>query len=181
MRSPSAPDGVTAITTSHRAWVWRTTSSATARPPEGELQQFLHPANNESNFIQANPGVAADHDDADVDDTATASPMRARELGENRSADPGERQLRKPPQHDPRQPADHERMAHGRSTGSRCGIRRRSLPRFSVDVAFNRRCGVIFYVTDNQLSVPTISTGVTITAPTSTGAALPQQGSRSRS
>ena len=46
------------ITTSRRAWARPTTCSATARRRiKVNYSKYLQPANNESNFIQANPGV----------------------------------------------------------------------------------------------------------------------------
>jgi hypothetical protein len=50
------------------------------------------------------------------------------------------------------------------------------LPRFSVDVSFNRRWWSNFYVTDNQALGPADFERYTITAPTSVGEPLPTAG-----
>jgi hypothetical protein len=52
------------------------------------------------------------------------------------------------------------------------------LPRFSVDVSFNRRWWSNFYVTDNQALGPTDFEQFTITAPTSAGEPLPTAGEK---
>ena len=77
--------------------------------------KYLQPANNESNFIQANPGRdAAEHDRRGPGPTPTATTSPECEL-ENSAAN-GEcgpwqnRQLRQPVQHDPRQPGHDARV-----------------------------------------------------------------------
>jgi hypothetical protein len=152
--------------------------------------KYLQPANNESNFIQANPGVTFQNMTTRTwnDQTFPGDPR----AGNNRpdcvlesSAANGEcgpwvNGNFGNPFNTTRVNQD---MMHG--WGNRpfdwqfgVAVQQEILPRLSVDVAFNRRWWSNFYVTDNQALGPTDFDRFTITAPTSANpnAPLPTAG-----
>ena len=146
--------------------------------------KYLQPANNESNFIQANPGVTFQNT---TTRTWTDNGDRIPQCDLNSSALNGEcgpwlngnfgnpfNTTRVNP----------EIMS---GWGNRpfdwqfgVAVQQEILPRLSVDVAFNRRWWSNFYVTDNQALGPTDFDQFTITAPASTNpnAPLPTAGQR---
>jgi Carboxypeptidase regulatory-like domain len=142
--------------------------------------KFLQPANNESNFIQANPGVTlqttttrtwTDNGDR-IPQCVLESSAQNGECGPWVNGNFGN------PLNTTR--VNPEIMS---GWGNRpfdwqfgVAVQQEILPRFSVDVAFNRRWWSNFYVTDNQALGPNDFDRFTITAPTSTGAALPTAG-----
>jgi hypothetical protein len=154
--------------------------------------KYLQPANNESNFIQANPGVTFQATTTRTwNDQMFPGDPRA---GNNRpdcvlenSAANGEcggwanLNFGNPFNTTTVNPD----MMHG--WGNRpfdwqfgVAVQQEILPRLSVDVAFNRRWWSNFYVTDNQLLGPTDFDQFTITAPPSQNpnAPLPTAGQR---
>jgi hypothetical protein len=147
------------------------------------FSKYLQPANNESNFIQANPGVTlqrtttrtwGDADNDRVPDCVLESSAANGECGPWANLNFGN------PFNTTRVNPD---IMHGwgnRPFDWQWGVtlQQEILPRFSVDVSFNRRWWSNFYVTDNQALGPADFDRFTITAPTSTGEALPTSGER---
>ena len=76
--------------------------------------KYLQPANNESNFIQANPGVTLQNMTTrtwtDATTTASRTAMLESSAAQRRVRPVAERQLRQPVQHDPRQPGHDARV-----------------------------------------------------------------------
>ena len=142
--------------------------------------KYLQPANNESNFIQANPGVTlqttttrtwTDNGDR-IPQCDLSNPALNGECGPWQNGNFGN------PFNTTRVNPD---IMHG--WGNRpfdwqfgVAVQQELLPRLSVDVAFNRRWWSNFYVTDNQALGPSDFDRFTITGPTSVGAALPTAG-----
>ncbi len=146
--------------------------------------KFLQPANNESNFIQANPGV-------------TLQNMTTRTWTDNGNRIP-ECVLENPALNGECGPWTNGNFGNPFNTtrvnpemmsgwGNRpfdwqfgVAVQQEILPRLSVDVAFNRRWWSNFYVTDNQALGPSDFDTFTITAPTSANpnAPLPTAGQR---
>ena len=132
--------------------------------------KYLQPANNESNFIQANPGVTlqttttrtwTDNGDR-VPQCVLESPTANGECGPWVNANFGN------PFNTTR--VNPEIMS---GWGNRpfdwqwgVSVQQEILPRLSVDVAFNRRWWSNFYVTDNQAIGPSDFDRFTIAAPT---------------
>jgi hypothetical protein len=139
--------------------------------------KYLQPANNESNFIQANPGVTFQNT---TTRTWTDNGNFIPECDLNSSAANGEcgpwQNLNfGNPFNTTRVNPD---IMHG--WGNRpfdwqwgVALQQEILPRLSVDVAFNRRWWSNFYVTDNQAIGPSDFDRFTITAPTSTNPSAP--------
>jgi hypothetical protein len=145
--------------------------------------KYLQPANNESNFIQANPGVTfqntttrtwGDADNDRIPDCDLFNSALNGECGPWQNGNFGN------PFNTTRVNPD---IMHGwgnRPFDWQWGVtlQQEILPRFSVDVSFNRRWWSNFYVTDNQALGPADFDRFTITAPASTGEALPTAGER---
>jgi hypothetical protein len=143
--------------------------------------KYLQPANNESNFIQANPGVTfqrtttrtwGDADGDRIPDCDLSSSAQNGECGPWANLNFGN------PFNTTRVNPD---IMHGwgnRPFDWQWGVtlQQEILPRFSVDVSFNRRWWSNFYVTDNQALGPADYERYTITAPTSVGEPLPTAG-----
>ena len=143
--------------------------------------KYLQPANNESNFIQANPGVTlqrtttrtwGDADGDRVPDCVLESSAANGECGPWANLNFGN------PFNTTRVNPD---IMHGwgnRPFDWQWGVtlQQEILPRFSVDVSFNRRWWSNFYVTDNQAIGPGDFTQFTITAPSHPD--LPTSGQR---
>jgi len=145
--------------------------------------KYLQPANNESNFIQANPGVTlqnmtsrswTDLDNDKSPDCVLENSAANGECGPWLNGNFGN------PFNTTRVNQD---MMHG--WGNRpfdwqfgVAVQQEIMPRLSVDVAFNRRWWSNFYVTDNQALGPADFDQFTITAPTSANpnAPLPTAG-----
>ena len=143
--------------------------------------KYLQPANNESNFIQANPGVTfqnmttrtwGDADNDRVPDCDLNSSAHNGECGPWQNLNFGN------PFNTTRVNQD---MMHG--WGNRpfdwqwgVALQQEVLPRLSIDVAFNRRWWSNFYVTDNQALGPTDFEQFSIVAPTHPD--LPTSGER---
>jgi hypothetical protein len=144
--------------------------------------KYLQPANNESNFIQANPGVTLQNmttrtwtDNGDrIPQCVLENPALNGECGPWQNGNFGN------PFNTTRVNQD---MMHG--WGNRpfdwqfgVAVQQEIMPRLSVDVAFNRRWWSNFYVTDNQALGPSDFDRFTITAPTSANpnAPLPTAG-----
>jgi hypothetical protein len=145
--------------------------------------KYLQPANNESNFIQANPGVTfqntttrtwADANNNRVPDCDLHNSSINGECGPWQNLNFGN------PFNVTR--VNPEIMS---GWGNRpfdwqfgVAVQQEILPRLSVDVAFNRRWWSNFYVTDNQDLGPSDFDRFTITAPTSANpnAPLPTSG-----
>ena len=145
--------------------------------------KYLQPANNESNFIQANPGVTlqnmttrtwTDIDGDRVPECVLENSAANGECGPWQNGNFGN------PFNTTRVNQD---MMHG--WGNRpfdwqfgVAVQQEIMPRLSVDVAFNRRWWSNFYVTDNQALGPSDFDRFTITAPTSANpnAPLPTAG-----
>ncbi|HEY1305182.1 MAG TPA: carboxypeptidase regulatory-like domain-containing protein [Vicinamibacterales bacterium] len=143
--------------------------------------KYLQPANNESNFIQANPGVTlqtttnrtwTDTNSNRVPDCDLNSSAGNGECGPWQNLNFGN------PFNTTRVNPD---IMHG--WGNRpfdwqfgVAVQQEILPRLSVDVAFNRRWWSNFYVTDNQALGPSDFDQFTIVAPTN--ANLPTSGQR---
>jgi Carboxypeptidase regulatory-like domain len=143
--------------------------------------KFLQPANNESNFIQANPGVTFQN--MTTRTWGDANGNFAPDCDLNSSAGNGECG-----------PWQNLNFGNPFNTtrvnpeimsgwGNRpfdwqfgVAVQQEILPRFSVDVAFNRRWWSNFYVTDNQALGPADFDQFTITAPTHPD--LPTSGQR---
>jgi hypothetical protein len=144
--------------------------------------KYLQPANNESNFIQANPGVTLQ---TTTTRTWTDNGDRIPQCDLSNSALNGEcgpwQNLNfGNPFNTTRVNPD---IMHG--WGNRpfdwqfgVALQQELLPRLSVDVAFNRRWWSNFYVTDNQALGPSDFDQFNIAAPASAGAALPTAGQR---
>ena len=148
---------------------------------KANYSKYLQPANNESNFIQANPGVTlqttttrtwGDANGNFVPDCVLENPAGNGECGPWANLNFGN------PFNTTRVNPD---IMHG--WGNRpfdwqwgVAVQQEILPRLSVDVAFNRRWWSNFYVTDNQAIGPADFDRFTITAPTSVGTALPTAG-----
>jgi len=146
------------------------------------FSKYLQPANNESNFIQANPGVTlqtttnrtwTDNGDK-IPQCDLSNPALNGECGPWQNLNFGN------PFNTTRVNPD---IMHG--WGNRpfdwqfgVAVQQELLPRLSVDVAFNRRWWSNFYVTDNQALGPSDFDQFTMTAPASAGAALPTAGQR---
>ena len=145
--------------------------------------KYLQPANNESNFIQANPGVTlqrtttrtwGDTNNNFTPDCVLESSAANGECGPWQNLNFGN------PFNTTRVNPD---IMHGwgnRPFDWQWGVtlQQEILPRFSVDVSFNRRWWSNFYVTDNQALGPQDFDQFTITAPTSAGEALPTAGEK---
>ena len=143
--------------------------------------KYLQPANNESNFIQANPGVTlqtmttrtwTDTNNNRIPECDLSSSALNGECGPWQNSNFGN------PFNTTRVNPD---IMHG--WGNRpfdwqfgVAVQQELLPRLSVDVAFNRRWWSNFYVTDNQALGPTDFNQFTIVAPTN--ANLPTSGQR---
>ena len=143
--------------------------------------KYLQPANNESNFIQANPGVTlqtttnrtwGDANGNFAPDCVLTDPAANGECGPWQNLNFGN------PFNTTRVNPD---IMHG--WGNRpfdwqwgVALQQEILPRLSVDIAFNRRWWSNFYVTDNQALGPSDFDRFTITGPTSLGAPLPTAG-----
>jgi len=143
--------------------------------------KYLQPANNESNFIQANPGVTlqtttnrtwGDANGNFAPDCVLTDPAANGECGPWQNLNFGN------PFNTTRVNPD---IMHG--WGNRpfdwqwgVALQQEILPRLSVDVAFNRRWWSNFYVTDNQALGPNDFDRFTIAAPASVGAGLPTAG-----
>jgi hypothetical protein len=135
------------------------------------FSKYLQPANNESNFIQANPGVTfqntttrtwTDANNDRIPQCDLSSSALNGECGAWQNLNFGN------PFNTTRVNQD---MMHG--WGNRpfdwqwgVAVQQEILPRLSVDVAFNRRWWSNFYVTDNQALGPSDFDRFTITAPT---------------
>jgi hypothetical protein len=144
--------------------------------------KYLQPANNESNFIQANPGVTlqtttsrtwTDNGDK-IPQCDLSSSAQNGECGPWQNLNFGN------PFNTTRVNPD---IMHGwgnRPFDWQWGVtlQQEILPRFSVDVSFNRRWWSNFYVTDNQALGPADFDQFTITAPTSAGEPLPTAGQK---
>ncbi len=142
--------------------------------------KYLQPANNESNFIQANPGVTlqttttrtwTDNGDR-IPQCVLESSAANGECGPWVNGNFGN------PFNTTR--VNPEIMS---GWGNRpfdwqfgVAVQQEILPRLSVDVAFNRRWWSNFYVTDNQALGPSDFDRFTITGPTSVGTPLPTSG-----
>ncbi|HZI79781.1 MAG TPA: carboxypeptidase regulatory-like domain-containing protein [Vicinamibacterales bacterium] len=143
--------------------------------------KYLQPANNESNFIQANPGVTfqnqttrtwGDADNDRVPDCDLNVSALNGECGAWQNLNFGN------PFNTTRVNQD---MMHG--WGNRpfdwqwgVALQQEVLPRLSIDVAFNRRWWSNFYVTDNQALGPTDFEQFSIVAPSHPD--LPTSGER---
>jgi hypothetical protein len=148
---------------------------------KANYSKYLQPANNESNFIQANPGVTlqtsttrtwGDANGNFVPDCDLASSAGNGECGPWANLNFGN------PFNTTRVNPD---IMHG--WGNRpfdwqwgVALQQEILPRLSVDVAFNRRWWSNFYVTDNQALGPSDFDQFTIVAPTHPD--LPTSGQR---
>ena len=146
------------------------------------FSKYLQPANNESNFIQANPGVTlqttttrtwTDNGDR-IPQCDLSNPALNGECGPWLNGNFGN------PFNTTRVNPD---IMHG--WGNRpfdwqfgVAVQQELLPRLSVDVAFNRRWWSNFYVTDNQALGSSDFDQFSITAPASVGAQLPTAGQR---
>ena len=139
--------------------------------------KYLQPANNESNFIQANPGVTFQNtttrtwtDNGNfVPECVLDSSAANGECGPWQNLNFGN------PFNTTR--VNPEIMS---GWGNRpfdwqfgVAVQQEILPRLSVDVAFNRRWWSNFYVTDNQALGPSDFDRFTITAPASTNSSAP--------
>ena len=140
--------------------------------------KYLQPANNESNFIQANPGVTFQNTTTRT--WTDANNNRIPECDLNSSALNGECG-----------PWQNLNFGNPFNTtrvnpeimsgwGNRpfdwqfgVAVQQEILPRLSVDVAFNRRWWSNFYVTDNQALGPSDFDRFTITGPTSANSSAP--------
>ena len=144
--------------------------------------KYLQPANNESNFIQANPGVTFQNtttrswtDNGDrVPQCVLESSALNGECGPWVNGNFGN------PFNTTRVNTDMMSGWGNRPFDWQFGVavQQEILPRLSVDVAFNRRWWSNFYVTDNQALGPNDFDRFTITAPASTNpnAPLPTAG-----
>ncbi len=143
--------------------------------------KYLQPANNESNFIQANPGVTFQNMTTRTWTDTNANLVPDCDLNSsalNGECGPWQNLNFGNPFNTTRVNQD---IMHG--WGNRpfdwqwgVAVQQEILPRLSVDVAFNRRWWSNFYVTDNQALGPADFDRFTITAPTSVGAPLPTAG-----
>ena len=144
--------------------------------------KYLQPANNESNFIQANPGVTLQNTTTRTwTDNGDRVPQCVLENSSaNGECGPWQNLNFGNPFNTTR--VNPEIMS---GWGNRpfdwqfgVAVQQEILPRLSVDVAFNRRWWSNFYVTDNQALGPSDFDRATITAPVSANpnAALPTAG-----
>ena len=173
------------ITTSPRAWAWPTIVFGNGKTSlKANVSKYLQPANNESTFIQGNPGVTFQATtnrtwtDANGNFTPDCGPAG---LNSNTTLRRAQR------------PAATICGSFGAGTGNfgnanastivnpavlhGCGVRpydwqygvsiqQQIVPRVSVDVAFNRRSWGNFFVTDNRAVQASDYSPITITAPT---------------
>jgi Carboxypeptidase regulatory-like domain len=144
--------------------------------------KYLQPANNESNFIQANPGVTLQNTTTRTwTDTGDRVPQCVLESSAaNGECGPWQNLNFGNPFNTTRVNPD---IMHG--WGNRpfdwqfgVAVQQEIMPRLSVDVAFNRRWWSNFYVTDNQALGPSDFDRFTITPPASANpnAPLPTTG-----
>ncbi len=144
--------------------------------------KYLQPANNESNFIQANPGVTLQNMTTRTwTDTGDRVPQCVLEnSAANGECGPWQNLNFGNPFNTTRVNPE---IMHG--WGNRpfdwqfgVAVQQEIMPRLSVDVAFNRRWWSNFYVTDNQALGPSDFDQFTITAPASANpnAPLPTTG-----
>ena len=143
--------------------------------------KYLQPANNESNFIQANPGVTlqtttnrtwGDTNGNFAPDCVLTDPAANGECGPWQNLNFGN------PFNTTRVNPEIMSGWGNRPFDWQWGValQQEILPRLSVDIAFNRRWWSTFYVTDNQALGPADYDRFTITGPTSAGAPLPTAG-----